>query len=383
MYYQFKYKKMYKRTIQDEVEKWLFKGKVIIIYGARQVGKTTLVQEIIKKFGNSARYINCEFLENQEFLSVPSPEKLKNFLGNYKVVVLDEAQKVENIGLVLKILADNFPEMQVIATGSSSFDLSNKVSEPLTGRAIQFTLYPLSAEELKEKYDNLSVSAKLESIMIFGLYPDVFDRTREEAEEKLRSIASNYLYKDIFELENIKKSSLLTNLLQLTALQLGNEVSLGELAVKLNTTPKTVERYLDLLEKTFVIFRLKAFSRNLRNEISNSFKVYFYDLGIRNSIINNINPVSLRQDAGGMWENFCVVERMKKNHNHRIFPNIYFWRTYDQKEIDYVEEKDGRLKAVEFKLGDKKAKVPKTFLNTYPESGFELINKENYFSFIS
>lgn len=374
---------MFKRTIQKEIEKWLFKGKIIIIYGARQVGKTTLAQEIINPYGNDAKYINCEFLDNRESLSVPNPERLKNFIGNYRIVVLDEAQKIENIGLTLKILVDNFPNIQIIATGSSSFDLANKISEPLTGRAIQFTLYPLSVEEIKQTNDNLISNEKLESIILYGLYPDVFGRTQEEAIEKLRAIASNYLYKDIYELENIKKPAILTEILQLLALQLGSEVSVGELANKLKTTPKTIERYLDLFEKTFVIFRLKALSRNLRNEVHSTFKVFFYDLGIRNYIINNMNPLSKRADIGGLWENFCILERMKKNHNSRVFPNIFFWRTYEQKEIDYIEEREGSLHAYEFKWSDKSVKKPKQFLETYTNSSFEIVNKDNYFDFIS
>ncbi len=374
---------MFKRTIQKEIEKWLFKGKIIIIYGARQVGKTTLSKEIINPYGAEAKYINCEFLDNREFLSVASPEKLKSFIGNYKIVVLDEAQKIENIGLTLKILVDNFPGIQIIATGSSSFDLANKISEPLTGRAIQFTLFPLSVEEIKQTHDNLALNEKLESILLYGLYPDVFGKTQEEAVEKLRSIASNYLYKDIYELENIKKPAILTKLLQLVALQLGNEVSIGELANTLKTTPKTVERYLDLLEKTFVIFRLRALSRNLRNEVHSTCKVFFYDIGIRNYIINNTNQLAKRTDVGGLWENFCILERMKKNHNSRLFPNIFFWRTYEQKEIDYIEEMGGNLHAYEFKWSDKNVKKPKQFLEAYPQSSFEIVHKDDYFDFIS
>ncbi len=374
---------MFKRTIQKEIEKWLFKGKIIIIYGARQVGKTTLSKEIVSSYGNDSKYINCEFLDNREFLSVASPERLKSFIGNYKIVILDEAQKIENIGLTLKILVDNFPNIQIIATGSSSFDLANKISEPLTGRAIQFTLFPLSVEEIKQTHDNLALNEKLESILLYGLYPDVFGKTQEEAVEKLRSIASNYLYKDIYELENIKKPTILTELLQLIALQLGNEVSIGELANTLKTTPKTVERYLDLLEKTFVIFRLRALSRNLRNEVHSTCKVFFYDIGIRNYIINNTNQLSKRTDVGGLWENFCILERMKKNHNARLFPNIFFWRTYEQKEIDYIEERGGNLYAYEFKWSDKSVKKPKQFLEAYPNSSFEIVHKDNCFSFIS
>lgn len=374
---------MFKRTIQKEIEKWLFKGKIIIIYGARQVGKTTLSKEITNPYGNDARYINCEFLDNREFLSVASPEKLKSFIGNYKIVVLDEAQKIENIGLTLKILVDSFPNIQIIATGSSSFDLANKINEPLTGRAIQFTLYPLSIEEIKQQNDNLALNEKLESILIYGLYPDVFGKPQDESGEKLRAIASNYLYKDIYELENIKKPAILSEILQLVALQLGSEVSVGELANTLKTTPKTIERYLDLLEKTFVIFRLRALSRNLRNEVHSTFKVFFYDLGIRNYIINNMNTLSKRADIGGLWENLCVLERMKKNHNSRTFPNIFFWRTYEQKEIDYIEEKDGNLYAYEFKWGDKGVKKPKQFMETYTNSSFEVINKDSFFDFVS
>ncbi len=374
---------IYPRTIQEKIEDNLFRGKIVIVYGARRTGKTTLSKILLEKYPENNKYINCELLQNQQALSTTNSERLKEFLGKAKFVVLDEAQEINNIGKILKILVDTFPHIQILATGSSSFDLAQKVSEPLTGRTREYILYPLSLEEITSRHDAIFTHAKLENILRFGLYPSVFNTSESEAKEELRDIASKYLYKDILKFKELKRSDLVINLLQAVALQVGNQVSYNELATLLKENHHTIRNYLELLEQCFVIFRLRSFSRNLRKEIGTSFKVYFYDVGIRNTLINNFNPLHIRSDVGALWENFCVSERMKRNHNRRLFPNIYFWRTYDQKEIDYIEEEGGRLHAFEFKWGDTaKIKRPREFLETYKQSSFTLINKNNYPSFL-
>lgn len=371
------------RLIQSKIEDRLFKGKVVVIYGARQVGKTTLIKQIIDKYKEKSLYLNCELLSVQQNLSVPEAEKLKNYIGKYKLVVLDEAQKISNIGVILKILVDTYPDIQVIATGSSSFDLAEKISEPLTGRVDRFILYPFSFEEIEQKYNRFEITAKLENIIRFGSYPEIFFLPEKEAIARLNEISSNYLYKDVLLFEGIKKSSVIVNLLQLLALQLGNEVSYQEIAAQLGVSRLTVQKYIDLLEQSFVIFTLRAFSRNSRKEISKSVKIYFYDLGIRNNLIQNYNSLKLRNDTGALWENLMIIERMKRNAYRQIFANYYFWRTYDQKEIDFIEERDGKLFGYEIKWGDKKSKEPKLWRETYKNAEFEIINRENYFDFVT
>jgi hypothetical protein len=393
---------MYKRTIQDHIEQWLFKGKVIVIYGARRVGKTTLVNQILKKYAgqdidflekqitlsdpkSEYRYLNCDYITVRQLLETENEHQLKQILGNTKLIVLDEAQRIENIGLILKIIVDTFPDVQVIATGSSSFSLSNKITEPLTGRAIHYMLYPLSVQEIINTHDPLYIESNLNRLLRFGSYPEVFTtKTETQTREILESIASNYLYKDILEFENVKSSKILYNLLQLLALQLGNEVSFQELAKSLGINHLTVKRYIDLLEKCFVIFSLNAFSRNYRKEISKSVKVYFYDAGIRNMLIQNFNPLNLRSDTGGLWENFCILERFKYNQNNRRFVNSYFWRTYDQQEIDLIEEEGGKLTGYEFKWGESRRVYtpPKAFLKHYENSSASRIDRDNYISFL-
>lgn len=370
------------RIIEKRIKERLFKEKVIILYGARQVGKTTLAQKILAEFGENGKYLNCELASVEAGLSVLEAEKIKSFLGDYKIIVLDEAQNILNIGKVLKIIVDTYPKMQIIATGSSSFDLFQKISEPLTGRNFQFMLYPLSAGEIKENKDLFYLESKLENLLRFGGYPGVFGLSEEEAKERLNEISSNYLYKDILKFEGLKKSSVIKNLLQALALQIGQEVSYQELAVTLGINRLTVQKYIDILEQSFVIFKLNSFSRNKRKEISKSIKVYFYDLGIRNSLIENYNPLEIRNDTGFLWENFCMIERKKYNEYNMNFANMYFWRTYDQKEIDLIEEREGKLFAYEFKWNDKKRKIPKSFLAGYPDSEFQIIDKNNYWQFL-
>ena len=373
---------MIKRLLQEKIEKELFRGNIIIVYGARQVGKTTLVKQIIENSKEKSKYLNCEILSIKDQLKDPEPEKLKFFLGDAKLVVLDEAQSIENIGLILKVLIDTYPNIQIIATGSSSFDLANKINEPLTGRSLEFKLYPLSIQELKESKDLFDVESKLEKLLVFGSYPEVFLLDKEDAIQKLDQISSNYLFKDILSYDGLKKPTILVKLLKALALQVGNEVNYNELSNSLDIDGKTVEKYIDLLEKCFIIFKLSAFSRNLRKEISKSVKIYFYDLGIRNSLIQNYNPLEIRNDAGALWENFCIIERIKMNRYNNIYANYYFWRTYTQKEIDLIEEKEGKLLAFEMKWGKSLKAAPKEFLEEYKNSEFEVVNKENYYKFL-
>lgn len=374
---------MIKRIIQNSIEKNLFKGKVIVIYGARRVGKTTLLELILENY-TGGKYINCDLLQYREALETTNSELLGDFIGNTTLLLLDEAQNIKNIGKVLKILADTFHGVQVIATGSSSFELSNKLSEPLTGRSRFYHLYPFSLEELRQNYSLIELDAKINNILRFGLYPEVFGRSEEEATEELQNIASTYLFKDVLQLDNLKRSDLIFKLLKAIALQLGNEISYNELARLLGENVHTIKRYIEILEQAFIVFRLPSFSQNLRKELGKRNKIYFFDVGIRNAIINNFSPIDMRNDVGDLWENFCIVERIKNDHFHRVFKNYYFWRTYDQKEIDLIEEYNGKLEAFEFKWKTKKnIKPPKDFLSAYPHAGFKVIDNTTYINFIS
>jgi len=374
---------MIERGIKKQIESRLFKGKAIILYGARQVGKTTLMKEIAAQYGEEGVWLNCDEPEPQILLSNVSSTKYKEILGKKRILFIDEAQRVKNVGIALKIFVDNFPDKQVIATGSSSFDLANDITEPLTGRTYNFQLFPFSMSELQQLYQKpFELERVLESRLIFGTYPDVVLRS-EEAEELLGSIATAYLFKDIFAWQNVKNPDMLLNLLRALALQVGNEVSFSELAKLVGITKETVMSYINLLEKTFVIFRLQPLARNLRNEIGTSRKIYFFDNGIRNALIANLNPLELRQDVGALWENFLVSERYKLNAIHRRLVNTYFWRTYQQQEIDYIEESGGEFRAYEFKWNPgKKASIPTAFLKNYPGGGGEIINKDNFKPFL-
>ncbi len=373
---------MINRKIEKNIVENLFKGKVIIIYGAKQVGKTTLVKKIADDYKGQSSYFNCDLISVQDVLSIPEANRIKDFLGDHNIIILDEAQRIKNIGLTLKILIDTYPELQIIATGSSPFDLANEINEPLTGRKIVFNLFPLSVEEIMGDNGFLYIDSKLEKILRYGTYPDVFFSEDKEAASKLEEIASSYLFKDILSFDKIKKSSIIVKLLQLLALQVGSEVSYNELATKLGINRITVEKYIDILEQCFILFRINSFSRNLRNEISKAIKIYFYDLGVRNILIKNLNPLDIRNDAGFLWENFCILERMKRNKYNNIFANYYFWRTYNQKGINFIEERDGKLFAYEFKLNKEHSKAPSIFLETYKNSQYQTINRENYYKFL-
>lgn len=369
---------IFKRNVQGQLEKWLFKDKVLILYGARQVGKTTLVKTLIEKYSDKSAYFDCEIISVRQALETKDLDKLKQFVGDHKLIVLDEAQKVDGIGVVLKLFSDHYPKVQVVATGSSSFDLANKVNEPLTGRALEFVLMPLSMEELGQAYKVVDLSNQVEQRLRFGMYPEIVQQSEAQAKILLDNLSSKYLYQDILEFDRVRKSEMLLKLLQMLALQIGNEVSYFELARALEVDRSTVIKYIDLLEKTFVITKLRAFSRNLRKEINKKNKIFFYDLGVLNSLIANYNPMTIRNDVGGLWENFCVVERLKYLQSKGEVVNRYFWRTHDKKEIDYIEESGGVLRGFEFKWGKGKLKPVKEFLSTYKGSSIELVSRNNF-----
>jgi len=371
----------YSRYLKDQIKSWLFQGKVLILYGARQVGKTTLVKEIMKDIQDSL-YLNCETNRIYELLESRNIERIKAYIGHSKLVVFDEAQKIKDIGLLLKIIHDTWPEVQIIATGSSSFNLLNEISEPLTGRNVKFLMYPLSYSELGKKHHVSTLDDRLELFMRFGLYPDIVDRPESQKIKLLEELVSDYLFRDVLTFETIKRPDVLNRLVKALALQCGNEVSFTELSKLLKVSVETIQRYIEILERSFIIFRLGSFSRNLRKELARSQKFYFYDLGLRNSLIQNFNIFENRNDVGSLWENFCIVERMKANQLNNRSVNQYFWRTYDQKEIDLIEESGGKLSAYEFKLNPpEKYKMPNEFLRTYPGSEFNIVHRNNYYSF--
>ncbi len=377
---------MYTRFIQKSIEGWLFRSKIIIIYGPRQAGKTTLVKAILGKFGDDGLYLNCEVSSVKRELTEAEPARLKAFFGRKKIVVLDEAQTIPNIGLILKTFIDEHKEIQIIATGSSSFDLSNDIKEPLTGRSVEFSLLPLAVGEIISRDGKPSFKSYEEISFRFGLYPNVYNNRGDQAamQREIENIQSNYLYKDILALGDIRKPKILEDLLLLLAFQIGNEVSLNELAQKLNVSSITVDHYIDLLEKTFIVYRLRSLSRNQRNEVRGNFKIYFIDIGIRNSLIRNFNPLTVRDDVGKLFENIFVIERLKKAMYAEEHKNYFFWRTYDQKEIDFIEEESGALYAFECKYSGEKirATVTKEFLKSYPRTDLNIVSKDNYLDFL-
>jgi predicted AAA+ superfamily ATPase len=372
---------MISRILVDRLRQKLFKQKAIIVLGPRQVGKTTLLKNLAFD-PDEILWMNADEIDVQQRLSEVSSGSFKALLGKKKIFIIDEAQRIENIGLKLKLITDNLPEIQVIATGSSSFDLANRINEPLTGRKWEYNLFPLSYQELVEHHGMLTENRLLEHRLVYGYYPEVVSNPGEE-EERLKLICHSYLYKDVLLWERLHKSDKLVRLLQALAHQIGSQVSFNELAEICSMDPKTVEKYVNLLEQAFVIFRLPSFSRNLRNELKSSRKIYFYDNGIRNAIINNFNPIALRSDVGFLWENFLVSERLKFNSYHLLNKNSFFWRTVNQQEIDLIEEYGGQLHAYEFKWSTKKTvRLTKTFENAYPNSTFNVITPGNLHEFL-
>jgi len=365
------------------LKKLISPNKVIIIYGPRRCGKTTILNKFLQTVNKKYLLVSGEDIVIQEYLSSQSIIKLKNFIGKNKILVIDEAQKIKNIGINLKLIVDHLNGISVIATGSSAFDLAQNIGEPLTGRKYTIKLFPLAQLELAQIETWHETEANLETRLIYGSYPEVILADNNNKREKyLKEIISSYLYKDILELDGLKHSDKIVRILQLLAFQIGKEVSFSELGAQLGMSKNTVERYLDLLEKTFVIYKLSGFSRNLRKEISKTPRFYFYDNGIRNGLINNFNLLNLRNDIGQLWENYIISERLKKQEYLEIQSNNYFWRTYDQKEIDLIEERKGILYGYEIKWQAKSIKPPKNWLETYKNVKFETINKENYLEFI-
>ena len=358
--------------------------KVVIIYGPRQVGKTTLAREILSEFSGRTLEISADERRYVDVLSSRDFNKLKPLVAGYDLLFIDEAQRVPDIGVNLKILHDQMPQLKLIVTGSSSFDLANRVREPLTGRTWTYTLYPISTLELSKLYNHFELDSQLDGRLVFGSYPEVFSiDNNEDKKAYLYEIGNSYLYKDILELASIRNSGKIRDLLRLLAYQVGSEVSRTELGTALGMSKDTVGQYIDLLEKSFVVFRLSGFSRNLRKEVTKSDKIYFYDLGIRNMVIDDFKPVNYRSDTGALWENYLVAERIKKLAYSRIHAQSYYWRTYTGAEIDYIEDMDGRLSGYEFKYGAKSAKCPAAWPRTYEGAGWELINRENYIGFVA
>ncbi len=370
-----------KRVLHDDLLKKLHKSKAIILLGARQVGKTFLLNELCSKFDNYL-WLNADEEKTRILFDDISTARLKTIIGQHKIVIIDEAQRIENIGIKLKLITDQIKDVQLIATGSSSFELANRINEPLTGRKVDFHLFPISFEEMVNHHGMLDEMNLLEHRLVYGYYPDVIEDKGNE-QEVLNTLSNSYLYKDIFIWNKIKKSDKIVKLLQAIALQLGNQVSYNELGQIVGLDSQTVESYINILEQSFIIFRLSTFSRNLRNELKASRKIYFYDNGIRNAIISNYSPIALRNDVGALWENFLISERMKYTSYHKIYHNRFFWRTMAQQEIDYIEEREGKIFAYEFKWSPRvKAKFPKSFLNAYPEAETKIISQNNYEEFV-
>jgi len=358
-------------------------GKAVVILGPRRTGKTTLVKHYLQRTKFKYRFETGDDLRISELFESGNFSLIKEFASGFELVVIDEAQKIKNIGQGLKIMTDYVENLRLLITGSSSFELLGQIGEPLTGRKITRTLFPVAQLELDTQQNRYDLRAGLENYLIFGSYPEVIltdDKTKKI--NLLNELLGSYLLKDILELNRVKSSRLLLDLLRLLAFQVGNQVSLSELASNLHIDYKTVARYIDLFEKAFVLFSLGGYSGNLRSEITRNCKYYFYDTGIRNALISNFNPLSIRNDAGALWENFIFMERMKMRTYKNIHANIFFWRTYDQKEIDLIEEHDGKPMGYEFKWGKKCLKPPRRWKEEYPGSGYEVISPENYFDYV-
>lgn len=374
------------RQAYSLIKEKLQENKVVLLYGPRRTGKTTLLNKLVEELKDQEKikFENGESLITQKELSSQMIAKLKSFVGNASLLIIDEAQKIPNIGLNLKLIVDHIPGIKVLVSGSASFDLAQKVGEPLTGRKKTIHLYPISAKELIETYGTTHYQESLETNLIFGGYPELFGLNSEkEKRSYLEEIVNSYLLRDILEIERVRSPKKIVDLLSLLAFQIGKEVSLSELANSLDLHSDTVYRYLDILEKAFVIVNIRGFSRNLRKEVTKTSRYYFYDNGIRNALINNFNHIGIRDDVGMLWENYIVMERLKKQSYDEILSHNYFWRTYDQKEVDWVEEREGKLFGYEIKWKGNKVKIPKEWLNTYKNAEYKIINKENHLDFIT
>lgn len=372
------------RIIQNQILSAWEKRKIAIIYGPRQTGKTTLLHSLQANLNEPILWVDGDRSAEQEIYSSRNFKLIENAIGTHKYVMFDEAQRIPNIGINLKIIHDHFPGVRVVATGSSSFELANTIREPLTGRTRTFMLYPIALMELKSQQTVTDTIESLSLYLRFGLYPEVLSATSDADKiDVLTELSESTLFKDILALENIKNPRVLRELITLLALQIGNEVSLAELANRTNVSIHTVKRYLDLFEKSFLVFRLGGFSRNLRNEVTKNAKYYFYDVGLRNAITNSFNTLSLRDDIGALWENFLIAERLKMQKYQRLYSNNYFWRTYTQQEVDWLEDRGGKLYGYEFKWKAQKVRPPAAFMKTYPDSEFSVVDRENFRSFVT
>lgn len=376
-----------RRQLQQIIQERMFQGKAIVLVGARQVGKSTLFHQILESMEYTASQqvlsLDCDDTETRSMLENMNLSELRLLVGNNKIIMVDEAQRVKGIGLTLKMLTDHFPDVQLMATGSSSFLLQGQLNEPLTGRKYEYHLYPLSTQELYGDGGLVHVKQTLETRLIFGSYPDVLKHTGN-TREILMNLSDSYLYQDLLSMEGIRRPVILEKLLVALALQIGSEVSYNELAQTVGTDSKTIEKYIGLLERCYIVFRLPALSRNVRTELKKGKKIYFYDNGIRNALIQNFNPIAVRQDMGALWENFFVSERKKYNHYNGRYVKSYFWRTTQQQEIDYIEETDGTFTAFEMKWNPRKANAsfPSTFLNAYPVADKTVVTPDNYLTWL-
>lgn len=370
---------MIPRSLEQNIQKWLFKEKIIILTGARQVGKTTLLKKIIDKLNTESLFLNGDDSITKKLFEAPSVTNFRNLIGNSRLLFIDEAQRIENIGICLKLIYDNFSNVQTLVSGSSALEIADKIFEPLTGRHFLYHLYPFTMNEL---YSNnyLKFTENLNWHLVYGCYPDVVNH-QFDAKKYLKSIANSYLYKDVLSWKDIRKPELLDKLLQLIALQLGSEVSVNELANQLKVKSETVESYLDLLEKSFVIFRLKSYATNERKEVTKMKKIYFWDVGIRNAIIDNFKPIEARTDIGALFENFVIADRIKTNQYNENDIKPYFWRSLQKQEVDYVEYFENKLSGFEIKWNPKN-KITKSFQNLYPDSTANIIHPNNLYNFL-
>ncbi len=367
----------------QNIEDYLEFGKILVIYGPRRAGKTTLINSYLQRTAFKYKLDTGDNLRTREIISSEDINLIKEYLSGYELYIIDEAQKIPKIGTGLKIIADHLPKIKVMVTGSSSFELAGQVGEPLTGRKNQLTLFPVSQGELLSLCNRFELSERLSEFLIYGSYPEIVSLSdKNQKLKRLKELVESYLLKDIFEFDKVKNSKLILDLLRLIAFQVGSEVSLHEIGRQIGIDTKTVARYLDLLEKSFVLFNLRGFSKNLRKEITKKSKYYFFDNGVRNAIISNFNELELRDDHGALMENFLVAERLKTQHYANVYANNFFWRTWDKKEIDWLEEREGKLFAYEFKFRKNNSKQPKEFLENYPEAVFSLVNRDNYLHFL-
>ena len=372
---------MIQRVLKKQIKDQMFTGKAIILLGSRQTGKTSLLEDVFPS-EKGVLWLSGDDVDVQSMMETMTAQRMRTLLGDRKIVVIDEAQRIKDIGLRMKVVTDQMKDVQLIATGSSAFELANRLNEPLTGRKWEYQLYPLSFGEMVAHHGLLTEKRLLSHRLVYGYYPEVVTSVGKER-DVLKMLSDSYMYKDVLALGSIKKSDKLQTLLQAIAFQVGDQVSYSELASTVGIDVKTVESYIDVLEKCYIIFRLPSLSRNLRNELKNNRKIYFYDNGIRNALISNFSPIELRTDSGALWENFAISERIKFTSYSHLWCNRYFWRTHEQKEIDYVEDRDGQLSAFEFKYSPKKKVViPKHFAEAYPTATFKVITPDVFEEFV-